>query len=487
MNMSRMRPAPLATPAGTLPACGMLLCAIVLASPIHADETPADAITLSSAGECQPQWLPTFGPQPGVGGGRIYALTVFDDGSGSGPAVYAGGAFVTAGAVGARRIAKWDGSSWSPLGSGTNTTIHALAVFDDGSGSGPALYAGGFFTSAGGVSANGIATWDGSSWSALGSGVTGGVSALTVFDDGTGGGPALYTGGLFTSAGGVSASGIAKWDGSSWSALGSGMDALVRALTVFDDGTGGGPALYAGGDFSTAGGVIANHIARWDGSSWSALGSGMDALVNALTVFDDGSGSGPALYAGGGFTTAGGVSANEIAKWDGSSWSALGSGLKRTTVIALSIFDDGSGSGPALYAGGGFATAGGVSANRIAKWDGSRWSALGSGMNSNVAAMTVFDDGSGNGPALYAGGGFTVSPAGDSFVARWQGCAIEPAIPGDVNGDGVVDELDLIELLPCFGLPATPPCDTGQDVNGDGVVNVLDLIELLLNFGATAP
>ena len=383
MNMSRMRPAPLATPAGTLPACGMLLCAIVLASPIHADETPADAITLSSAGECQPQWLPTFGPQPGVGGGRIYALTVFDDGSGSGPAVYAGGAFVTAGAVGARRIAKWDGSSWAPLGSGMSSSVQALTVFDDGSGSGPALYAGGFFTSAGGVSANGIATWDGSSWSALGSGVTGGVSALTVFDDGTGGGPALYTGGLFTSAGGVSASGIAKWDGSSWS--------------------------------------------------------------------------------------------------------ALGSGLKRTTVIALSIFDDGSGSGPALYAGGGFATAGGVSANRIAKWDGSRWSALGSGMNSNVAAMTVFDDGSGNGPALYAGGGFTVSPAGDSFVARWQGCAIEPAIPGDVNGDGVVDELDLIELLPCFGLPATPPCDTGQDVNGDGVVNVLDLIELLLNFGATAP
>ncbi len=58
---------------------------------------------------------------------------------------------------------------------------------------------------------------------------------------------------------------------------------------------------------------------------------------------------------------------------------------------------------------------------------------------------------------------------------------------GDVNGDGLVNVLDLIEVLLCFGQPATPPCDTGQDVNGDGVTNVLDLIELLLVFGTSCP
>ena len=52
------------------------------------------------------------------------------------------------------------------------------------------------------------------------------------------------------------------------------MNNTVRALTVFDDGS--GPALYAGGAFTTAGGVAANHIAKWNGSSWSALGSGMN-------------------------------------------------------------------------------------------------------------------------------------------------------------------------------------------------------------------
>ena len=103
----------------------------------------------------------------------------------------------------------------------------------------------------------------------------------------------------------------------------------VRALTVFDDG--GGPALYAGGDFTTAGGVAANRIAKWDGSSWTALGSGMNNDVHALAVFDDG--GGPALYAGGAFTTAGGVAANRIAKWDGSSWSALGSGMTGMTSL----------------------------------------------------------------------------------------------------------------------------------------------------------
>ena len=58
--------------------------------------------------------------------------------------------------------------------------------------------------------------------------------------------------------------------------------------------------------------------------------------------------------------------------------------------------------------------------------------------------------------------------------------------PQDVNGDGAINVLDLIELLLCFGHPATPPCDV-TDINADGTVNVLDLIELLLAFGTACP
>src|SRR5258708_33671922 len=98
--------------------------------------------------------------------------------------------------------------------------------------------------------------------------------------------------------------------------LGRSVKTAVAALTVFDDGT--GPALYAGGKFTAAGGVVVNNIAKWDGTQWSALGSGMgdgflSPSVSALTVFDDGTGA--ALYAGGQFATAGGVAANDIAAW----------------------------------------------------------------------------------------------------------------------------------------------------------------------------
>ncbi len=264
-----------------------------------------------------------------------------------GTGLYAGGDFTIAGGTPALYIARWNGSSWSAVGSGMNNVVNALAW--DGTG----LYAGGDFTIAGGTPVNCIARWNGSSWSALGSGMSGGsfpfVDALAW--DGTG----LYAGGDFTIAGGTPANRIARWNGSSWSALGSGMNDFVYALAW--DGTG----LYAGGTFSTAGGTPANRIARWNpsSSSWSALGSGMSGgsfpYVNALAW--DGTG----LYAGGTFSTAGGTTAFHIARWNGSSWSALGSGMNNY-VRALAW--DGSG----LYAGGDFTTAGGKLSNYTARW-----------------------------------------------------------------------------------------------------------------------
>jgi hypothetical protein len=161
-----------------------------------------------------------------------------------------------------------------------------------------------------------------------------------------------------------------------------------------------GSDLYAGGWFTTAGGTAAKYIAKWNGSSWSALGSGVDNLVYALAV------SGSNVYVGGSVGTAGGIPVNCIAKWNGSSWSALGSGMDER-VFALAV------SGSNLYAGGTFTTAGGSVANYIAKWNGSSWSALGSGMNSGVSALAV------SGSDLYAGGGFTAAGGkGSAYLAK---------------------------------------------------------------------
>ena len=99
-----------------------------------------------------------------------------------------------------------------------------------------------------------------------------------------------------------------------------GLDSTVRALVLDSNGH-----LYAGGWFTKAGGTSASSVAKWDGASWSALGSGLGGdgfVVHALAVDQAGN-----LYAGGQFTTAGGLAANHVAKWNGVAWSPLGNGL----------------------------------------------------------------------------------------------------------------------------------------------------------------
>jgi hypothetical protein len=328
---------------------------------------------------------------------RVCALAV------SGSDLYAAGNFTTAGGVIANNIAKWNGSSWSVLGAGTNSVVWALAV------SGTKLYAGGYFTKVDGLDVNFIAQWDGSAWSPLGSG-TGWIFALAVS------GTDLYAGGVLSSAGGVSANNIAKWNGSAWSSLGSGLNAQVDALAVY------GGTLYAGGVFNVAGGVQANYLAQWNGSIWSGLGSGMNGRVRALAV------SGTDIYAGGDFTHAGAVSADHLAKWDGTAWSSLGQGLDGS-VRALVV------SGSDLYAGGDFTHAGAVSANRIAKWNGSTWIALGSGMNDKVNALAV------SGTNLYAGGHFTTAGgAATKYIAKWNGSA------WSALGSGMDDEVNVLAV-----------------------------------------
>jgi hypothetical protein len=315
-------------------------------------------------------WI-SIGGIPGVNS-TVYAAVV--DGSGN---LYVGGDLTLAGETTADRIAKWNGSSWSALGSGMNGRVRALVL------SGNDLYAGGEFTMAGGNAANHVARWDGTNWATLGSGINGPVYALAAS------GNDLYAGGYFNTAGGVNAY-VARWnDGSGWSTLGLGTGGvrftLVNALVVSASGE-----LYAGGDFSTMDGIGALGIAKWNGGAWSALGAGVSGRVFALAV------SGSDLYAGGDFYQAGGVIATNTAKWNGSAWLALGSGMN-DWVFALAV------SGSDLYAGGSFREAGGVTANGIAKWNGSAWSPLGSGMNGGVEALAV------SGSDLYAGGWFTTA------------------------------------------------------------------------------
>ena len=257
-------------------------------------------------------------------------------------------------------------------------------------------------------------------WSDVGGGLghsslTPAVWAQTTFDDGTG--PKLYVGGTFETAGGVSASNVAAWDGTSWTALGTGVDAQVEALCVFDDDGPGPnpPALYVGGGFSTAGGVAVSNLARWDGSAWSDVGGGVVGLfggsVTALEVFDD-DGAGPnlpELYIGGVFYSVGtgALPALNAARWDGTAFHDLDVGVNNG-VLDFATYDEGG--APVLFAAGYFTAAGATSLSMpmIARWDGLVWSQVGLGLAGDgfvphVSDLQVFDDGSGPAPLRRAG------------------------------------------------------------------------------------
>jgi hypothetical protein len=311
-----------------------------------------------------------------------------------------GGRFTCAGGVPANYIAKWNGTSWSALGAGVNGWVNALTVYNGN------LIVGGSFSQAGTTPVLNLAKWNGTSWSDVNGDVGSIVAALTVYNND------LIVGGYFTDADGFPANYIVGWNNSAgWFNLGSGMggsQGQVMALDIY------GTDLIAAGFFTTAGGLPADHIAKWNGSSWSTLGSGIAWITYSLGHYNGD------LIAGGLFSTAGGISANSIARWDGTNWYPFGSGMGATPVGYNYVFALAEYNG-SLYAGGMYDYAGGVLAHSIAKWDGSTWTDLQGGVwygGSNVYAvnaLTVYNN------DLYAGGIFTsAGSAGVAHIAKWH-------------------------------------------------------------------
>jgi hypothetical protein len=255
----------------------------------------------------------------------VSALLAYDGG------LIVAGEFEYAGTLRVSCIARWDGTSWSSLGGGTNGRTNAIAIFDGN------LIAAGAFGAAGNVSALRVARWDGFQWYPLGSGIVScEVRALAVH------GAELIVGGCFTEAEGAPGNGVARWDGSTWSSLGSGLGSNVCALADYDG------SLVAGGWFNLGNG--ADGVARWDGSAWVPIGGPSGGGVRVLSVVAGD------LYAGGEFDWIGGHSANRIARYDGYGWNALGSGVGNGAVYALTDGDDLTGA--YLYVGGGFTQVG---------------------------------------------------------------------------------------------------------------------------------
>lgn len=302
--------------------------------------TCAGGVTINNIAK----WNGTSWSPLGAGvNGKVWALAVYNGD------LIAGGQFTQAGSTTVSNLARWNGTSWSDVNGDMGSIVSSLTVYNND------LIVGGYFTDADGFAANYIVGYDGNGWFNLGTGMNSQVMALDVY------GTDLIACGFFTTADGITANHIAKWNGTSWSSLGSGIAWITYSLGHYNGD------LIAGGLFSTAGGVPASAIAKWDGTSWSALGSGMGATpvgYNYVFALAEYNGS---LFAGGMYETAGGVLANSIAKWDGTNWTDLQGGVwyggsNAYSVQALTVYNN------ELYASGIFSSAGSVGAASIAKW-----------------------------------------------------------------------------------------------------------------------
>ncbi len=247
------------------------------------------------------------------------------------------------------RIARWDGSQWHPLGLGINSPtsfeITALCYYKG------ELYAGGIIREINGSPGyNNIARWDGTTWRKVGTGVQGSIFSqvynMQVYHGD------LYVGGYFFTAGGKDAYNIARWDGQNWYPVDTGTNGIVYTLlvdTVSD-------LLYVGGEFNFVKNTLpADYIASWNGNKWSALGNKRIFNLDVLTL---------QMYHGylfaGGLSRHGLITDTCLARWDGNNWTPF-TGFN-SNVSSLQTYKD------ELYIGGLFRRIGADSISYLARY-----------------------------------------------------------------------------------------------------------------------
>ncbi|HEX8875326.1 MAG TPA: hypothetical protein VF777_01155 [Phycisphaerales bacterium] len=444
-----------------------------------------------ASAQCDPQWLPGDGI-PGVDG-TVRASILWDpDGSGPLPAqLIIGGSFQFAGSSAVSNIARWDGTTWQPLGAGADGEVRAFTVAPNGD-----LLVGGAFNSIGGpgVAGPGIARWNGSTWSGIGTNLAANVRAIAVMPNGD-----IVAGGdSIINAHPTEPCGVARWNGTTWLplfksfALGPLIN-FVNAVAVLPNGD-----IIAGGLFGSVEGTVnALGIARWNGTEWSSLGNTAFLGVRALAVLANGD-----LVVGGSFSSiTAGLSANCLARWNGTSWTAYtdyawtsvhsiavqpngdllvaGKGARWFAArwngsnwnnVAPDVFTTETPGGGTLYTalalangdtfvGGFFNQIAGKGANSVAVRSGTVWNALGTGANDTILASVVMP----NGDIIAAGRFLTIGNITANRIARWDGIRWWPL------GSGVNADVNALAVLPNGNLVAGGVFTNAGGVTANGI------------------
>ena len=295
-------------------------------------------------------------------GGTIFVIKQIDS------LLYVGGAYYYAGNMKVNSIATWDGTKWDSLGSGIYSACYDVCKFDN------QIYLGG---------GGGFVKFNGNDWMEVGPGLTvNAANSLLIYNN------KLYAGGRGFQLNSINMHNVLSWDSINYSGLNGGVTGTfqeVRALAVYDN------ELIAGGDFSYAGGNLAFNIAAWNGTNWKALDTGTNSRVDALAVDTINN----FLYVGGGFNSVGGITSINtqcIVRWNGFQWDSVRGGLPYCDVMALTMYNN------KLFTGmcGPFS----IGAPAMACWDGKIWKNFDS-INGAVYALGTYND------ELYVGGAFS--------------------------------------------------------------------------------
>jgi hypothetical protein len=308
--------------------------------------------------------------------------------------LYACGGMLHSGATVLNSVTKWDGSNWQPMANGSYFGAPVTFAAHNNE-----LFAGGrYHYMYGFPDTRCIAKWDGTSWFNLDSGITdySDVAAMTSYNG------SLYVGGDFQHANNIYMRCIAKWD-SAWHPIGVGLSgglSQIYSMAVYNN------ELYVGGYFSSIDGVTAYDMAKFNGTTWSQVGYGANGDVICMYVDTNTN----RLYAAGNFDMMDSVICqSNTAYFDGSSWHSIGNA---TTLWprAITVYKN------KVYVGltNRFPQVGADTLNNIAYWDGTYWQNPGSGANCSVFALTVFND------ELVVGGCFdTIGGNPINRIAAW--------------------------------------------------------------------
>ena len=236
----------------------------------------------------------------------------------------------------------------------------------------------------------------------------------------TSAGGKIYVGGILSAAGNSRANFIAGYDGTNWFPLNNGVSGDINSTFVFalahDE-----QYVYAGGWFTNADNHPAVNVARWDGSNWSAMDAGLGGTVLCLKM------AGTNLYAGGLFQFTNGV-ASCLARWTGSSWAIVPGDFTPALVANVNAIET---DGTNIFVGGQFGGVAGMSSMNVASWNGTSWTPMSLGASGFVDALLF------QGGQLYAGGRFTNATAGFTNTAVWNGTSWSPW----ANADNPVNDL----------------------------------------------